>query len=83
MSSPRLDWPATMSPAKDPEYLTIGPAAKRAGVSVGWLRKLADDEDKAPGTGIACVRFGTTRFFRPAVLDAYRRERERAKRPNR
>jgi len=48
------------------ELLTIGPAAKRAGVSPGWLRQLAN-LGKVP-----CTRVGQLRLFRAVDLDAYR-----------
>lgn len=59
---------------KDDEQLTIGPAAKRAGVSPSWLR-LECERGRIPFT-----LAGKLRLFRAADLDAYRRERERAKR---
>jgi DNA-binding transcriptional MerR regulator len=61
----------TRDTAKD-EWLTIGPAAKRAGVSPGWLRLLAD-MGKVPVT-----RAGKTRIFRVADMDRLRAERAKS-----
>jgi excisionase family DNA binding protein len=53
--------------------LTIGPAAKRVGVSPGWLRLLADF-GKIPHT-----RAGKTRLFKVADLDRLMAQRAKAK----
>jgi DNA-binding transcriptional MerR regulator len=53
------------------ELLTIGPAAKRAGVSPGWLRLLAD-MGKVPHT-----RAGQIRLFKVGDMDRLKAERAR------
>ena len=53
------------------ELLTIGPAAKRAGVSPGWLRLLSD-MGKVPHT-----RAGMIRLFKAADMDRLKAERAR------
>jgi excisionase family DNA binding protein len=53
------------------DWLTIGPAAKRVGVSPGWLRLLAD-LGKVPHT-----RAGQIRLFKAADMDRLKTERAR------
>lgn len=58
---------------KAEEVLTIGPAAKRAGVSPGWLRLLSD-MGKVPHT-----RAGQIRLFKASDMDKLKAERAKKK----
>jgi hypothetical protein len=44
------------------ELLTIGPMARRVGVTVGWLR------DEADAGRVPCLRAGERRLFNPEAV---------------